>query len=95
MRVAWLYMLQVLKVKLSYRWDFLTELVAELVGAAAGLAFLAGVFAGAGVGAIGGWSREQIVFIYGFSMVSYGLLEACGGVFYRFSETYLIEGRFD
>ena len=95
MRIAWLYLVQYLKVRLSYRWDFAAELLADLVGTAAGLAFLVGVFGGAGVTALGGWPREAIVFIYGFSMVSYGLLEACGGVFYRFSETYLIEGRFD
>ncbi len=95
MRVAWLYLRQYLRVRLSYRGDFLAEFLAELLGTAAGLAFLAGVFGGAGVSAIGGWPRDTVLFIYGFSMLSMGLFEMLGPALYRFPETYLIEGRFD
>ena len=95
MRIAWKYLVQYLKVRLAYRWDFLAELAGELVGAAAGMAFLVGVFAGAGVPSIAGWPRDTVVFIYGFSMVSYGIFEMAAQSFYRFSEEYLIEGRLD
>ena len=95
MRIAWLYLRQYLKVRLSYRWDFLAEFLAELLGSAAGLAFLAGVFGGAGVAAIGDWPRDNVLFIYGFSMLSMGVFEMAAPAFWRFPETYLIEGRFD
>lgn len=95
MRIAWLHLLQILKSRLSYRWDFLAELFGEFVSAAVALSFLVGVFAGAGVEAIGGWPREAIFFIYGFSMISFGVYELFAESLYRFSEQYLIEGRMD
>ena len=95
MSIAWHYLVQYLKVRLSYRWDFLAEFLGELVGTAAGLAFLVGVFAGAGMPAIAGWPRDAVLFIYGFSMIGYGCFELFAEAFYRFSDQYLIEGRFD
>ena len=95
MRIAWRYLVQYLKVRLAYRWDFLAELAGEVVGTAAGLAFLVGVFGGAGVAAIGAWPRDDVVFIYGFSMIAYGIFEAFAESLWRFSDQYLIEGRFD
>ncbi len=95
MRVAWLYVMQILKSRLAYRWDFLTQFFGELVGSAVSFAFLAGVFAGTGVLEIGGWPRETILFIYGFSMVSFGVYELVAESLYHFSEQYLIEGRLD
>jgi ABC-2 type transport system permease protein len=95
MRIAWHYLVQYLKVRISYRWDFLAEFLGELVGTAAGLAFLVGVFAGAGMPAIAGWPRDAVLFMYGFSMIGYGCFELFAEAFYRFSDHYLIEGRFD
>ncbi len=95
MRIAWLYLVQYLKARLAYRWDFLAQVLGDLMVSAAGLSFLAGIFAGAGVTAIGGWPRDAILFIYGFSMISVGVLEFFAESLYRFSEEYLIEGRFD
>lgn len=95
MRIAWLYLVQYLKVRLSYRWDLLAQMAGDFVGAAAQLAFLAGVFAGAGIDSIAGWPREAILFIYGFSIVSFGLYETWGTGLYRFGDAYLIEGRLD
>ena len=94
-RIAWLYFIQYLKVKLSYRWDFLSAMLADLVGAAAQLAFLVGIFAGVGVDRIGVWPKEAIVFIFGFSMVSWSLYETVGTGLYRFGDLYIIEGRLD
>lgn len=95
MRLAWHFLLQTLKVRLSYRWDVLAELLAELVATASWLTFLAGVFAGAGVTSIGGWPRDAILFIFGFSMLGYAGFELFAEGLYRFSEQYLIEGRLD
>lgn len=95
MAIAWTYLMQVMKIRLAYRWDFLVEFAGELLGSAASLSFLVGIFGGAGVTAIAGWPREAIVFMYGFSMLSIAVFELFAEALYRFSDQYLIEGRFD
>ncbi len=47
------------------------------------------------IDALKGWSFEQVLFIYGFSMLPLGLFNLVSVNLYRFSESYIVEGNFD
>ena len=65
------YFAQFLKARMAYRADFFAEIFATALGSAASLAFVFVLFVP--IDAIGGWSRDEILFVYGMSMIPYGL----------------------
>ena len=87
------YFLQFLKMRLAYRVDFLIDLVANLFSLAVQLAVLTVIFDK--IEALRGWSFEQVLFIYGFSLLPLGLFNMCSINLYRFAERYIAEGNFD
>lgn len=87
------YFAQFIKTRLAYRLDFAIDMVANLFAMAVQLAILAALFAK--VPTLRGWSYEQVLFIYGFSLLPLGLFNIWSINLYRFSERYLIEGHFD
>jgi ABC-2 type transport system permease protein len=87
------YFAQFLKTRLAYRADFLIDAGANLVGTAVQLAVLAAVFAK--VRALQGWSFEEVLFIYGFSLLPLGLFNLVSVNLYRFAERYIADGNFD
>ncbi|MHB8078049.1 MAG: ABC transporter permease [Candidatus Krumholzibacteriia bacterium] len=87
------YFTQFLKMRLAYRVDFAIDLFANLVQAGVQLVILAVLFAR--VPALRGWSYEQVLFIYGFSLLPLGLFNIVSTNLYRFGERYVIEGHFD
>jgi ABC-2 type transport system permease protein len=42
-----------------------------------------------------GWSFDEILFVYGFSLLPMGLFNIVSLNLYEFGDTYIIEGRFD
>jgi len=84
---------QMLKVRLSYKGDFFAELFATALGGVASLAFVVLLFLR--TDQLGGWSREEILFVYGMSMMSYGLFGCVSINLFEFGDRYVIEGRFD
>jgi ABC-2 type transport system permease protein len=92
-RLFRLYFSQYAKARLEYRLDFLSSVVASFLGTAASFGFLLIVFSRAP--AIQGWSFEELVFLYGFSLIPFGLFNVLSWNLYQFAERYLIEGRFD
>jgi ABC-2 type transport system permease protein len=92
-RLFRLYFSQYAKARLEYRLDFLSSIVASFLGTAASFGFLLIVFSR--VPAIRGWSFDELVFLYGFSLIPFGLFNVLSWNLYQFSERYLIEGRFD
>jgi len=66
---------------------------ASFLGTLAAFGFLLIVFSRAP--AVKGWSFEEMVFLYGFSLVPLGLFNVLSWNLYLFSDRYLIEGRFD
>ena len=87
------YFAQFIKMRLAYRVDFVIDLVANLAAMGVQLAVLAVIFSK--IEALRGWSYEQVLFIYGFSLLPLGLFNLVSLNIYRFSERYIIEGHFD
>lgn len=87
------YFAQFLKMRLAYRVDFAIDLVANLVQAGVQIVILAVLFAR--VPSLRGWTYEQVLFIYGFSLLPLGLFNIISINLYRFGERYVIEGHFD
>ena len=87
------YFAQFLKMRLAYRIDFMIDTAATLFALVVQLAVLTVIFSK--VSALGGWSFEQVLFIYGFSLLPLGLFNIVSINLYRFSERYIAEGNFD
>ena len=68
-------------------------MLANLVSLAIQLSVLTVLFGK--ITALKGWTFEQILFIYGFSLLPLGLFNLVSINIYRFSETYIIEGNLD
>ncbi len=87
------YFAQFVKMRLAYRTDFVIDALAVMFSALVQLAVLLTLFNK--VEALKGWSFEQVLFIYGFSLVPLGLFNLCAVNLYRFADAFIIEGRFD
>ena len=92
-RLFGLYFGQYAKARLEYRLDFFSSVVASFLGTAASFGFLLIVFSR--VPAVKGWSFEEMVYLYGFSLIPLGLFNVLSWNLYMFPDRYLIEGRFD
>ena len=92
-RLFRLYFLQYAKARLEYRLDFFSSVFATFLGTAASFGFLLIVFSR--VPAVKGWTFEEMVFLYGFSLVPLGIFNVFSWNLYMFPDRYLIEGRFD
>jgi len=93
LRLFALYFSQYAQARLEYRADFFSSVVASFLGTAASFGFLLIVFSR--LPAVKGWTFEEMVFLYGFSLVPLGLFNVLSWNLWLFSERYLIEGRFD
>jgi ABC-2 type transport system permease protein len=87
------YVAQFLKVRLAYRGDFLAEVLAGAFGTAAALLFVLLLFRK--TTQLAGWTREEVLFVFGFSLVPFGLYSLLSSNLYDFADRYVIEGRFD
>jgi viologen exporter family transport system permease protein len=92
-RLFWLYFSQYAKARLEYRADFFSSVLASFLGTAAAFGFLLIVFSRGPV--VPGWRFEELVFLYGFSLVPLGIFNVFSWNLYLFADRYLIEGRFD
>lgn len=93
LRLFRLYFSQYAKARLEYRADFFSSVLASFLGTAAAFGFLLIVFSR--VPAVKGWSFDEMVFLYGFSLVPLGIFNVLSWNLYQFPDRYLIEGRFD
>jgi len=92
-RLLWLYFKQYAKARLEYRADFFSAVIASFLGTAASFAFLLIVFSR--VRSFQGWRFEEMVFLYGFSLLPIGIFNVFSWNLWMFADRYLIEGRFD
>ena len=87
------YFAQFLKARMAYRADFFADLFATGLGTAASLLFVFVLFVP--IDSLAGWQRDEILFIYGLSLIPYGLFSAVSWNLYDFGDHYIIEGNFD
>ncbi|PSK03211.1 ABC transporter permease [Brevibacillus porteri] len=86
------YLSQYFKTRLAYRTDFIGDFVSNLVSELINLIFIIVVFTH--VPLMGDWTRDEIIFIYGFFLVPYALFSMFFG-FWDFNERYIIRGEMD
>ena len=87
------YFVQFLKARMAYRTDFVIDLTASVLSLGAQLTVLAVLFRQ--VTALRGWTFDEVLLIYGFSLLPSGLFNLVSVNIYRFSERYLVEGELD
>jgi ABC-2 type transport system permease protein len=87
------YFTQYAKVQLGYRGDFIVSLVTSFAATIFGLAFVLILFQKAPQ--LAGWSLPEEVFLYGFSLIPYGVFNILAANLYNFGNDYIIEGKFD
>jgi ABC-2 type transport system permease protein len=92
-RLFRMYFSQYAKARLEYRADFFSAVIASFLGTAASFAFLLIVFSRGPM--IRGWTFEEMVFLYGFSLIPVGVFNVFSWNLWMFADRYLIEGRFD
>lgn len=87
------YFAQFLKSRMEYRVDFLAGLTATIILQLIGLVFIEVIFLK--IPTLNGWSRPQVFFIYGLTLLPTSLFSAFFTNLYMFSSHYIVDGNFD
>jgi ABC-2 type transport system permease protein len=87
------YFTQYVKVRISYRGDFSISLATSFAATVFSLGFVVILFEKAP--RLAGWRFEEVLFLYGFSLIPYSLFNVISLNLYDFGNNYIIEGKFD
>lgn len=87
------YFVQYFKVRVSYRADFLIGVATSMTATLFSLGFVVVLFSR--IPSLAGWRFEEVLFLYGFSLVPFGLFNVLSINLYEFGGNYIIEGKFD
>ncbi|HWG58839.1 MAG TPA: ABC-2 family transporter protein [Candidatus Acidoferrales bacterium] len=87
------YFTQYVKVRIGYRGDFVVSLATSFAATIFALFFVLVLFNKAPQ--LAGWNIEEEVFLYGFSLLPYGVYNIVSLNLYDFGNDYIIEGKFD
>ena len=87
------YFLQYAKVRMSYRGDFLISLATSMAATLFAMGFLVVLFMKTPT--LAGWGFDEVLFLYGFSLIPYGIFNVVSLNLYEFGNNYIIEGKFD
>ena len=87
------YFTQYAIVRVSYRGDFIISLLTSFAATIFALLFVVVLFQK--TSQLAGWRFEEILFLYGFSLIPYGIFNIISLNLYDFGNTYIIEGKFD
>lgn len=90
--IFWDYLKAYMKTRLTYRTDFWVEVISDLVFQGVNLLFILVVFRHTNL--LGGWSQDEILFIYGYFMIPYGIF-SCFFNLWDFTERYIVKGEMD
>ncbi|WP_141994485.1 ABC-2 family transporter protein [Bacillus sp. B4EP4a] len=86
------YVSQYMKTRLQYRADFFMEILSDLLNQVVNLVFILVVFGHTQF--LSGWSREEIIFIYGFFLIPFALFSAFFNI-WDFNDRYIVKGEMD
>ena len=92
-RLAYIMFLTVLKRRLAYRGDLILQGLDEIMRGVMAFAMLS-VYV-ARTPEVAGWTRAELTFILGFSMVPIALFHCLCGNLYQLSSVYIIQGNLD
>ncbi len=87
------YFVQYAKVRVSYRADFFIALATSFTATVFALGFLLVLFSK--IQQLASWRREEVLFLWGFSLIPFGLFNVVSMNLYEFGNTYIMEGKFD
>jgi ABC-2 type transport system permease protein len=87
------YLVQYAKVRVSYRADFLIGLATSMAATVFAFGFVLVLFGR--IPRLADWRFEEVLFLYGFSLIPFGLFNVISMNIYEFGNTYIIEGKFD
>lgn len=87
------YSMQYAKVRMEHRADFFISVLTMTLATLFGLAVVFLIFGQARE--INGWKFQELLFLYGFSLLPMSLFNVISVNLYQFSDTYLIQGKFD
>lgn len=87
------YLAQYMKSQMAYRADFFANIFSELLQQSVNLIFIAVVFSK--VSSIKGWSKDEVLFIYGFFLVPFGIYGGFLNHLFDVPEKYVLQGEFD
>lgn len=86
------YLGNYIKTKMTYRADFWIEVVSDLLFSGLNLVFIFIVFQH--TPALAGWSEAEVVFVYGYFMIPYGIFGAFFAL-WNFGDRYIVKGEMD
>src|SRR4051794_18292089 len=86
------YIGQYMKTRLQYRTDMVVEIISDLLFQTVNLIFILVVFGH--TQSLHGWSREEIIFIYGFFLVPFAVFSSFFNI-WDFNERYIVKGEMD
>lgn len=89
------YFIIYLKSRFVYKVDFFVGLLSNLMVGAFGLIFIYVLINNDQVGSLGGWSKHEVLFIYGYSLFSLSIFNCVATNLYRFGDKYVNGGNYD
>src|ERR1035437_6009406 len=92
-RLLFQYFAQYAKVRLAYKADFIIAFFSSMAATALGFGFVLVLFTK--IPRLQDWSFNEVLFLYGFSLIPLGFFNVISWNLYDFSEIYVIEGKFD
>ena len=87
------YFMQYLKVRVSYRGDFAIGVATSMAATIFALGFVLVLFSK--VPRLADWNFDEVLFLYGFSLIPFGLYNILSVNLYEFGNEYIMEGKFD
>jgi ABC-2 type transport system permease protein len=87
------YFTQYLKVRVSHRGDFLIGLATSVCATVFQLGFVFVLFRN--VPRLADWRFDEVLFLYGFSLIPFGIFNVLSQNIYEFGGEYVMEGKFD
>jgi len=93
LRLFFLYFGQYAKVRMAYKADFIIAFFSSMAATVLGFGFVLVLFSK--IPRLEDWSFNEVMFLYGFSLIPLGFFNVVSWNLYEFGELYIIEGRFD
>ena len=87
------YVSQYAKMRMEYRGDFIVSTATSFAATIFSLFFVVILFQK--IPSLAGWTFPEEIFLYGFSLLPYGIFNIISLNLYDFGNNYIIEGKFD